>query len=185
VLERFTSEVQKKKNEIQTRLLRKTYKPKVIKRGCVWYVEAKRIPYDVVSGLEHDYRQISDKYGDSQYGCYHKIPLYIGGDNSESNLVRMTKKEHILLLRDIINPQIEKMHDFYLNNDGKRQNSAYTIVLPAMNGKGYSLDSFDFSNFLAVFPKETGITLSPDLKNYTLPFKLMDLEKDKDKVNGY
>jgi hypothetical protein len=149
------------------------YKPRLNFKDGVCYASVVWVPADVRADLDKEYQKIQKNYDDSRYGCFHKIPLCFGGDNSPNNLIRMTKREHTIFEQGIIEPQINKINS--LRHSQSASNVRYNIVLPIMRGKEYYLNSFEFDRFLKVFVKTTGIGLSDTLIPYTMSYKLRNL----------
>lgn len=113
-----------------------------VKNG-VYYAFVKLVPQEERRALRYEFENVKKKPHSSLYDYHHKIPLSLGGDNSQGNLVLMLKYEHTLLHKYIIDPQIKDL------SEGEYRR----IMLPVMNERVFSFSSDSFRHFLKEFSK--------------------------------
>jgi len=120
----------------------------VIKDG-ICYAYVTLVSPERKAQLRREFNDTAKKPHNLLLNYHHKVPLSLGGDNSQGNIVLMPKKEHEILHKYIISPQVE----------GLEEHTIKRIMLPVMRDHFFSFDSDDFRHFLKEFSKTEYYTM--------------------------
>ena len=133
----------------------------------IYCVTVRIMPEDVSRKRRKDFNNmLKNVFFDRRlYNCHHKIPLHLGGTNDPDNLVLMNKREHNMLHKYIIEPQIK----------GLMKGQTRDIMLPVMESDTFDFSSDKFAHFLDVYTERYGSY--PELRKYMKEIKTKPAKK--------
>lgn len=139
------------------------FKPKCEYKDGVVYLYVRIVPDEIRRERRKEYNKNHKKTHSPLYNIHHKIPLMLGGDNLDDNLIVMWRREHEMLHRYIIDPQIA----------GMKKGEIRKIMLPVMEGSFFSFSSPEFRHFIKKFVETR--EMESDLSIY---MKVMESQHD-------